>query len=728
MVVGPLTTFAGPWPRVRPRALWMALRAAFLAERERWLLWLPVGFAAGIAVYFALPFEPSVLSGAIAGISGLVAGIAAARLNVLLPSLCLWLAAAFLLGGAFAKLHTGIVAAPVLDHRLRAVPLIGRVEQVERKGTGARIVLGDLSVKRLTVERTPLRVRLALRVPPEDIALGSWIRLTATLMPPPGPAAPGSYDFGRAAYYQGIGAVGFAFGKPHPVATLRETTLLERVGTGIERLRARMTARVREVLPGRDGAIAAALITGDRGGVDPADTDAYRDAGIAHVLSISGLHLALAGGFFFWMVRAVLALIPAVALNFSVKKWAACAALGGASFYLMISGCDAPAVRSHIMLAIMFGAIIADRSALTMRNVGLAAAIILAVRPQSLTEPGFEMSFAAVIGLIALAEWQAARRARDEAPGWGVRIRRYWTDIMLATLVASLATAPFALYHFDRSSQYGLIANLATIPLTGFVIMPAATAAMVLMSFGLDRLPLVVMGKGVAAMSWVAHAVASLPNAASLAPVMPMSALLLFVLGGLWMALWRQRWRWLGLVPVALGIVLAVLARGPDIFIARDGATVAVRTGDGLLHLVRKPRDRFSAAEWLKRDGDEREPDAAVATPADGIRCDSYGCIAKAADGTTIATVLRVDALAEDCASAAIVVSAVPAGRDCRGPKLVIDRFDVARQGGTAIRLDPALEVETVEGERGERPWSPRPQYRRIKPTSRPWTRTRSAP
>jgi competence protein ComEC len=437
------------------------------------------------------------------------------------------------------------------------------------------------------------------------------------------------------------------------------------------------------------------------------------------VLSISGLHLALAGGFFFWLVRAVLALIPAVALNYPIKKWAAVAALGGASFYLMISGCDAPAVRSYIMLAIMFGAIIADRSALTMRNVALAAAVILAARPQSLTEPGFEMSFAAVIGLIALAEWQQARRARDEAPGWPTRVRRYWTDILLATLVASLATAPFALYHFDRSSQYGLLANLATIPLTGFIIMPAATAAMVLMPFGLDRLPLLVMGKGVAAMTWVAHVVAGLPNAASLAPVMPMSALLLLVLGGLWMALWRRRWRWLGLAPAALGVVLAVIATGPDIFIARDGVTVAVRTGDGLLHLIRKPRDKFSAAEWLKRDGDERDPLQAVASPADGVRCDAYGCIAVLRDGSLLAAAARIEALEEDCTRAAVVVSAVPASRHCAGPKLVVDRFDVARAGGYAIRLGVSPAVQTVEGERGRRPWS-QAQYRRIRPTSLP--------
>ncbi len=730
MTVGPLDAFP-TLALPRPGTLLRAAAAALLAERERWPLWLPVGFASGIGLYFALPFEPESAVALAAAALGLGAGIAAARTRSLALSLCLWLVASFMLGGACAKLHTALVAAPVLDHRVGPAVLSGRIEQVERRDKGARIVLGDLHVDRLAPERTPLRARLSLRVTGAEIVPGGWVSLKAALMPPPAPAAPGSYDFGRAAYYQGIGAVGFAFGRAHAVAPARAATLPEQVETAIELLRARMTARIRAVLPGSNGAIAAALITGERGGIDPADTDAYRDAGIAHVLSISGLHLALAGGFFFWLLRAVLAAIPSIALRHPIKKWAALAALGGATFYLLISGCDAPAVRSYIMLAIMFCAILADRPALTMRNVALSAVVILAVRPQSLTEPGFEMSFAAVIGLIALAEWQQARRAGEAASGPATRFRRYWTDIALATLIASLATAPFALYHFERSSQYGLLANLLTVPLTGFIIMPGATAAMVAMPFGLERLPLIVMGKGVAAMTAVAHFVAGLPNAASLAPAMPQRALLLLVAGGLWMALWRRRWRWLGLIPAALGVVLAMTDRGPDILVARDASTVAVRSAGGALRFVRTPRDVFSAGEWLKRDGDRTEPKAALGGPPDGMRCDGYGCIAMRG-GWRIAAVLRPDALAEDCARAQILVSAVPVGRRCSGPLLAVDRFDVLRNGAYAVWLGPALRVETVEGERGMRPWSAQPrerrQYRRIRPTSLPWTRTRSAP
>ena len=195
-------------------------------------------------------------------------------------------------------------------------------------------------------------------------------------------------------------------------------------------------------------------------------------------------------------------------------------------------------------------------------------------------------------------------------------------------------------------------------------------------------------------------------------PAWPIAALVLLSLGGLWTLIWRHGWRWLGLVPMAAGVAVAMTNPSPDLLVARDSMTVAVRGSDGLLRFVRPARDDYSAGEWLKRDGDKRDADAAVATPNDGVRCDAYGCIAKARDGTLIAVPARIDALAEDCAEARIVVSAEPARRFCNGPQLVIDRIDIARAGGYAVWLGEPLRVETVEGERGRRPWSAQPPTR----------------
>ncbi len=278
--------------------------------------------------------------------------------------------------------------------------------------------------------------------------------------------------------------------------------------------------------------------------------------------------------------------------------------------------------------------------------------------------------------------------------------------IATTSLVGSLATAPYAVFHFDRATHYAVLGNLLAMPVMGFVTMPAAALSVILMPFGLDAWPLRVMGWGIEIMLSVGRFVSGLPGAVSILSAWPIVALVLLSLGGLWIAIWRRAWRWFGLVPMLAGVAAAYAAPGPDVLVARDALTIAVRGSDGLLRFVRPPKDDYSASEWLKRDGDERDSDSAVATPDNGVRCDAYGCIAKARNGTLIALPSRIDALAEDCATAKLVISAVPTRGYCNGPQLIIDKFDVAKTGGYAIWLGDPWRIKTVEGERGRRPWS----------------------
>lgn len=732
MVVGPLTSFRRVTPDIAvfaPRAVLRAMVTQILTDRQRWVLWLPVGFGAGIGLYFALPFEPFATSAAVTALIGVASAILSLRSAHWILQVALAAVAALAFGFAHAKLREMRVAAPVLMHKVGPVGLDGRIESVQIHGKGVRAVLGALSSTRFALGHAPARVRVSIRSPGDSLVPGNWVHVMAVLMPPPGPAAPGGYDFGRAAFFDGIGAVGFAYGGAEPIAPLHDEGPLQKIATSIALLRWHMTERIRTALPGSTGGIAAALITGDRGSISEDDEAALRDAGLAHVLAIAGLHMALVGLGLFWIVRALLAAIPVLALNYPIKKWAALAALSGATFYLIVSGAATPATRAYIMLSTMLAAILFDRPALSMRSVALAATIILLLRPESLIEPGFQMSFAAVVGLIAVAEWEQARRARGE--GTGPRafagVRRYVRGIAITSLVGSLATAPFAMFHFDRATHYAVLGNLLAMPVMGFVAMPAAAISVLAMPFHLEAWPLKILGWGIEVMLSVGRFVSGLPGAISTVPAWPVTSLVLLSLGGLWIALWRQRLRWLGLVPIVLAIAIGVTTEGPDLLVARDASTVAVRGADGVLRLVRAANDEYSADQWLKRDGDARTSDDAVATAANGARCDGYGCIAKGRDGTLIATPTRIDALAEDCAAAAIVISAVPVPRSCTGPKLVIDKFSVARAGGYAIWLGATLKIETVEGERGQRPWSQQPQtkhrrgqYRRIRPTSLP--------
>jgi competence protein ComEC len=662
-----------------------------------------------VGIYFALPFEPASAVAIWETLCGLYLGCAAlaSRRDGMRAGLAL--IAAVLIGFGIAKWRTESVAAPVLMRRVGPVVVEARVEWAQVHGKSIRALLAPTRIGWLRKLNMPRLVRVSVRSGGDLLVPGAIVRLDAVLMPPPPPAAPGDYDFGRAAYFEGIGAVGYAFGTPQIVSPAHISSFLAR---GIEVLRWRMAARIHDVLPGSNGAIAAALITGDRGGISDADEQALRDAGLAHVLAIAGLHMALVGLGLFWISRAILALIPGVALRYPIKKWAAAIALAGAGFYLVISGAATPATRAFVMLAAMLLAIMVDRPALSMRSLAIAAVIILFMRPESLIEPGFQMSFAAVGSLIAVAEWEQRRGA--QRPGDGVSlpfptVRRYLRGIAITSLVGSIATMPYAAFHFDRATHYALLGNLLAMPIMGFVTMPAAAVAILLMPLHLDAWPLHLMGWGIEAMLVVGRWVSHLPGSVSRIAAWPISALVLMSLGGLWVVIWRERWRWLGLIPAVGGMLAMLAASPPDLLVARDGETVAIRAADNRLYLVRRPADEYSAAEWLKRDGDGRTSLQAEANIAQGVRCDAYGCIAQMRGNTPVAITLRRDALAEDCAVAGIVVSALPARRQCRGPKLIIDRFDVSRNGAYAVWLGEKMRVETVQENRGVRPWSGEP-------------------
>jgi competence protein ComEC len=688
------------WPRLRD-----ALGNILRQEAERWVLWLPVALGGGVALYFALPFEPSSRLALPFLLSAILIAVVAFASESVPARLGLGLIAACAIGFSAAKLRTDRVAAPVLFHRTGAVMMKGVVEGTQLHGKGIRLVLATRQIGHMRSDRMPARVRVSVRSGAENLKPGDLISVRAVLMPPPSPASPGDYDFGRAAYFLRIGAVGFSFGKPVLIAH-HAPGWSDRIVTHIEFLRWRMTQHIHSVLPGSIGGIAAALITGDRGAISAGDESALRDAGLAHVLAIAGLHMALVGLGLFWAVRAVLALFPFIALVWPIKKWAAMAALGGATFYLIISGAAVPATRAYVMLASMLLAILFDRPALSMRSVAMAAAIVLLSRPESIIEPGFQMSFAAVVSLVAVAEWERSRPFQEgrfwPLPG----VRRYMRGIAITSFVGSVATAPFAAFHFDRATHYAVLGNLLAMPIMGFLTMPAAAAAVLTMPLGLDRIPLIVMGYGIESMLVVGRWVSGLPGAVSITAAWPVSAIVLMSLGGLWVAIWRTRWRWLGILPMAMGVAAIFTMHQPDLLIARDGRTVAIRGADGALRLLRKPSDKFSATEWLKRDGDDRDYTATIASPRDGVRCDPDGCVVRAPDGMLIAASSRAMALAEDCARAGIVVSATPTRGFCTHPKLVIDRFDVARNGAYAVWLGEHLRVENVRETRGERPWN----------------------
>ena len=667
------------------------LLAAMLAERVRWPLWLAVALGAGAAAYFGLGWEPVVAAGWAAGGLALAAALAAGFTPNLWLRAGLGLVAALALGFGLARLRSETVAAPVLERRI-ITHLTGRIEQLDWSNAGRRLTISGLRSGRFTDGHVPRLARVTVRKGAEDLHPGDGVTLTAQLLPPSIPVQPGAADFARAAWFQSVGAVGFAFGLPAPAPLIAPPGWREKIPLAMEGLRDRMTARIRGGLPGSNGAIAAALITGGQGGIDPEDQDALRDAGLAHVLSISGLHMAMVGFGLFWLARAILAAFPYLALHYPIKKWAAALALAGAGFYLLISGAAPSATRAFMMLAMMLMAVLLDRPALSMRNLALAAALILLVRPEAVTEPGFQMSFSAVAGLIAVAKFEQRRARLPRGAVW-----RYVEGVALTSLVGSTATLPYVLFHFSRATHYAVLGNLLAMPVVGFVVMPLAALSVAALPFGLEHWPLQGLSWGIHVMLAAGKLVAGLPGAVSLTRAVTMAALVAVTLGGLWLLIWRGRIRWLGLLPMAAALVMFFAAAPPDVLVGEDARTVALRGPDGLLHFPKMPLDRFTAREWLRRDGDER--DLAQAIGADFIHCDGTGCVATI-KGRKLAISLKPEALSDDCTHADLVIA------NASGPcaARLLDQAALKKGQGYAFYL-PDLNGKSVAAARGKRPW-----------------------
>ncbi|MGC8202769.1 ComEC/Rec2 family competence protein [Aliiroseovarius sp. PTFE2010] len=565
-------------------------------QRGHMFPWLPVCMACGIATYFSAPVEPGWRAYAGGALTLGYVVVAMRRFDprftpVMMMVCVFW--AGFLLAGLRA--HT--VQAPVLEFRYYG-PVEGRIVHVDRSVSDkVRLTLDRVVLRDVAPARTPARVRVSLHGQQGylDPAPGQRVVLTAHLGPPEGPVEPGGFDFQRMAWFDRLGAVGYtrspALLAAHPEA---------RAALAIARLRTRISQGVQAQLPGEGGAFAAAILTGDRSGMSRDAMAALRGSNLAHLLAISGLHMGLLTGIVFSAGTFLLAAMSLrVTLPAEPRKIAAGLALAAGAFYLALSGGNVATERAFIMASVMLVAVMLGRRALTLRAVALAAMIVLALRPEVLTEPGFQMSFAATTALVAVFAWLRDRQG-PRLPKWA----RPVATLVISSAVAGIATAPVAAAHFNRIADYGLIANLVSVPLMGAVVMPGAVIAAVLWPLGLSVVGFWIMKPAIAWIMGVAYWVSGLQGAITHVHSPMIWALPLIALGGLWLALWRGgAARGLGVVPVVAGLALWVLSERPVALISPDGGLVGVMTEHG--RALSKPKGSgFAAQSWLENDGD----------------------------------------------------------------------------------------------------------------------------
>ena len=707
--LGRLRDLGGPAGRER-------LRNLVDAERAQASLWLPVFMGSGVLLYYDLRVEPPGWAGVAVALPAVILAMRL-RHTEWLHAVAAALAAAAI-GFAAAQFSTARV--PPLETGLptHATQVAGTVRAVEMLPNGRRVTLEDV---RLDNSEEPLARFLRIRLRRgDDVTLntGDVVRMRALVRAPGPPAYPGGWDLQRDAFYSGLGGSGFALG---PVQRLSQGVPAAPLRL-VQRLREIIADRVSAAIPGSAGAFAVTLLTGFQNAMPDADHDAFRAAGLAHLLAVAGLHIGVVMGFALVLARNALAASEHASLFWPAKQLAAVAALLAGLGYALMTGLHVPIVRSFLMACLFTVAVLAGRRAISLRGLALAATGLMLYEPQEVPGVSFQMSFSAVLALIsgyaALRPWLNRLHGKSH---WR-QFAAYLLALALTSALAGTASAPFGAYHFGRVQVYFVIANMVAVPLTALWVMPLGLLSLALMPFRLEALLLRPMGWGAEAVVWVARTTASWPAATLGVPHIPAWGLAVLSLGMAWLGLWRTRLRLAGVAAIALGLVSPALIRPPDLLVSDDARLIAVRTDAGVWVQAVSGASKFTRDAWLQYwSAEDPHVIPTEGSAADGaVVCTPQQCLLRPHAGWPAAMLVRGAAHPDGCAASSVIVSAEPARRLCPWPwPKLVDRFTVWHYGAAAIWLDPGgARVLTDRAARGTRPWVPPPPVARSR--SRP--------
>lgn len=658
-------------PRLSAGSLMAAIEAA--TETRRLFVLLPFAMIAGLVTYAQLPVEPH--PAAIAGFMVVLLGLMAlswtdiGRLRVLL------LLAGFWAGVCLLPIHglmfgTAMLGYPIYgEYEARVDEILSQTDEDRRIVVSALVPVGH--------DREAGINRARLFLPPDPpLAPGDIIRARLRLAPVPGPVLPGSFDGQFHAYFAGIGAYGTVTGG----LTLVSVPSGPDVTREIEGIRNGIATRVDAVLGGDAAAIGTALIIGDQSAITDDARDVMAGSGLAHVYSISGLHLSLVAGGMFFLLRLGLAAAHTWTQTWPVKKIAAVGGLFVACFYLMLAGglANVPALRSTIMLGLIFGAILAGRRALTMRNVAIAAIAIVLIDPASVFRASFQLSFAAVVALIGVYELPRRRREGDRT--WLGKTIGNVGVAALTSFIAGAATLLFSAYHFQQTAPLGVLGNILVLPVVSFVIMPSALVSVLLMPLGIEAPFLEIMGWGIDRMLDGARLITAWSEGLDANPLLNPGALLIGLVALAWFAFVENYWRFLGPALAIPAVLIVGLDQRPDILIADTTQAIAIR-GDGTMGLLTGRAGTFAVNVWSEHYQEE------IAPKIDGAACDGLACVTATPD-FSVSVVKSPEAFAEDCARHDLVVTRMRAPESCRSLTQVIDAGQLANGGVHWLKWD----------------------------------------
>ena len=568
-----------------------------LSEQTRWFLWTPIVLMLGISFYFWLSSEPSLIA-LLLIVEAFLFLLYIYRQNGPLFFIFLTLFI-FTLGTFNAKLHTHFIAKHVsMIEEKETTYLKGHLFKIDYNNKGRmRLWLDDVSDYDNKREGY---YRVTVPSKEDKFNLGTCVELVATLMPPSSALYPDGFEFDRHAFYQGISATGYAESNVFETDCSYTPHFTDRIKESVAIAREKISKYISKHLSPEQSAIASAILVGDKSHIEEPLYKQYRDSGLAHFLAISGLHMGFVTMFAFCLIRLLMAFFPFLALNFSSKKIASVVAIVFGLIYLIISGFSVSALRAFIMTSLVFLGFIFDRQPISMRTVAIAALVVLMIEPQVLLTASFQMSFAAAAGLIDFYEAHG-HRFHFNKPKPTHYVFYYFIGVLIASIVATAATMPFTFYHFGTFAPYTLLGNFFAAPVIAFLVMPFIFLALLLIPFHLALLPLKVVGLGISLLNKITTFVSGLPHADLSVPQMPMWAFFLIIFGGLWLTLWRRRWRLYGLVFIAVGLLGFCFVRSPDVLYTSDGKTIGIKAQNNHLFVFSHKQNKFVQSIWGRK-------------------------------------------------------------------------------------------------------------------------------
>ena len=566
------------------------LLSGWKSDYSRRMLWLPVFFACGIGSYFLLPMEPSKWVTLWALEALIIIGlIFRKRIRFIYYLSALFL---FVLGFAVIQLESIYIGSFPSKIQNKSTYFKGIITAIDTNYRGKQRFTFD-QLEDFDGNIYSGKYRIVQRHNDKIASVGQCVELVATIMPPAHATTVGGFQLNRKNYFEGIKGSGYAESNFFPAECEQQSSGY--LSLRLAQMRQRIVRHIMRLLPPAQSSIASAIIAGDKSLISAEQYDKYRNSGLAHFLAISGMHMSFLCGLMFFVIRLFLAFIPQISLRYDSRKIAAIFAFFTGFIYMIISGCAVPAQRAFIMITIVLLAIITNRRALSMYSVALAAFLILLLSPDVLISPSFQMSFAAVVGLIAFYEEysSAIRNYLMRGNKFLQSIKIYIAGIIITDLVASLAVLPFAIYHFNMIALYTTLGNLLAGPIIGLIIMPCVLFSLVLMPLGLDKPFLLLAGLGIDWLNKITDFVSALPQSGLYVHSMPAWGLFAITIGGLWLAIWQARWRVWGFYAIVIGLLSMAFVRTPDVIVGEGLKVIGFKNSEGKIEFVSKRGGNF---------------------------------------------------------------------------------------------------------------------------------------